>query len=264
MKFRSLILNAKRVSAEVCATLQAFAVLGSTNKLPLLVSLLLSDSCSVLSSIFPFILNFLGKNCLLSPPVLSGYIGSPDTHFSRETTRLMSWPDGERDPSPLQSLVVSLLLPLVSTLLFSRTGGALSHQNSLTHKFPRFPPKNLCALSSRSVFSPVFAATNTGFYLALISLGLAKSRIFSEAPADTRPSTPLISFCTVSYGLFGKSLSLYDLWSRPCFWALWSSAMPPSVARGRVTRERLAFSIKERNLVSKLALNVRRKVLFWL
>ena len=37
-----------------------------------------------------------GRNCLLSPPVLSGYNGSPDTHFSRETTQLMSLPDGER------------------------------------------------------------------------------------------------------------------------------------------------------------------------
>ena len=31
---------------------------------------------------------------LLSPLVLSDYNGSPDTRFSRGTTRLMSWPDG--------------------------------------------------------------------------------------------------------------------------------------------------------------------------
>ena len=31
-----------------------------------------------------------GRNCLLSPSVLSGYNGSPDTRFSRETTRLIS------------------------------------------------------------------------------------------------------------------------------------------------------------------------------
>ena len=35
-----------------------------------------------------------GRNYLLSPPVLLGYNGSPDTRFSRVTTRLMSWPDG--------------------------------------------------------------------------------------------------------------------------------------------------------------------------
>ena len=31
-----------------------------------------------------------GRNCLLSPPVLSGYNGSPDTCFWQGTTRLMS------------------------------------------------------------------------------------------------------------------------------------------------------------------------------
>ena len=74
-----------------------------------------------------------GSNYLLFPPVLSGYNGSPDTRFSRGTTRLTSWPDEERYLRPLQSLVVSLLFSLVSTLVFSRIGGALSHRNSLTH-----------------------------------------------------------------------------------------------------------------------------------
>ena len=50
------------------------------------------------------------RNCLFSPPVLSGYNGSPDTRFSRGTTQLMSLPDGERCLRPQQSLVVSLLL----------------------------------------------------------------------------------------------------------------------------------------------------------
>ena len=57
-----------------------------------------------------------GKYCLLSPPVLSGYNGSPDTHFSRETMGLMSWPDGERYLRPLQSLSSYLLYPLFSFL----------------------------------------------------------------------------------------------------------------------------------------------------
>ena len=93
------------------------------------------------------------RNCLLTPPVLSGYNGSPDTRFSRATTRPMSWPDGERCLLPPQSLVVSLLLSLVSTLLFSRTGGVLSDRNSLTHRFPRFPPRNLCSLVMLAVSS---------------------------------------------------------------------------------------------------------------
>ena len=79
-----------------------FAGLGSTNKSAISL-LLLSDSRSVLLS------QTLWRIYLLSPSVLSGYNGSPDTRFSRGTTRLMSWPDGERYLRSPQSLVVSLL-----------------------------------------------------------------------------------------------------------------------------------------------------------
>ena len=149
-----------------------FAGLGSTNKsaISLLFSyhlaLVLSSPLCPLLRLF-FYLKLCGKsgrNCLLSPPVLSGYDGSPDTRFSRGTTRLMSWPDGERCLLPLQTLVVSLLLSLVSALLFSRAGGVLSHRNSSTRRFPRFPPRNLCSLVMLAVFSPVFAATDTAFF----------------------------------------------------------------------------------------------------
>ena len=105
-----------------------------------------------------------GRNCPLSPPVLSGYNGYPDTRFSRGTTQLMSLPDGERCLRPPQSHVVSLLLSLVSTLAFSRTGGVLSLPNILTHRFPRFPPRNFCSLVMLAVSSLVFAATDTAFY----------------------------------------------------------------------------------------------------
>ena len=100
-----------------------FAGLGSSNKSSTSL-LFLSDSRSVLSSIFSFTL-ISGRNCFLSPPVLSGYNGSPDTCFSRATTRLMSWPNEERYMFPQQSIVVSLFLSLVYTFLFSRTGGIL-------------------------------------------------------------------------------------------------------------------------------------------
>ena len=62
-----------------------------------------------------------------------------------------------------QSLVVSLLLSLVSTLVLSRTGGVLSHRSSLTLRFPRFLPRNLCSLVMLAVSSLVFAATDTAF-----------------------------------------------------------------------------------------------------
>ena len=105
-----------------------------------------------------------GRNCPLSPPVLSGYNGSPDTRFSQGTTQLMSLADGERCLRPPQSLVVSLLLSLVSTLVFSRTGGVLSLQSILTHRFPQFPLRNLCSLVMLAVSSLVFAAMDTAFF----------------------------------------------------------------------------------------------------
>ena len=104
-----------------------------------------------------------GRNCLLSPPVISGCNGSRNIGFSRGTTRMMSWPDGELYLRPPQSLVVSLLLSLVSTLLFSRNEGVLSDLNSSTHRFSRFSPRNLCSLFMLAVPSLVYAATNTAF-----------------------------------------------------------------------------------------------------
>ena len=148
-----------------------FAGLGSINKpaTSLLFSsyltlVLFSPPCPLLHISFYLKLSGRsGRNCLLSTPVLSGYNGSPDTRFFRGTTRLISWPDGERYLQPLQSLVFSLLLSLVSTLVFSRTGGVLSHRNSSTHRSPRFPPRGLCSLVMLAVFSLVYAATHTAF-----------------------------------------------------------------------------------------------------
>ena len=96
-------------SAEACAILHALCWSRQHQQVCHFSSLLiLSDSGSVLSSYLK-LSERSGRNCLLSAPVLSGYNGSPDTHFSRETTRPMSWPNGKRYLRPLQSLVVSLL-----------------------------------------------------------------------------------------------------------------------------------------------------------
>ena len=148
-----------------------FADLGSTNKSA--TSLLYSSYLTLVLSSLPSPLLHLsfylklcgrsGRNCLLSPPALSGFNGSPDTCFSQGTTWVMSWADLEGYFHPLQSLVVSLLLSFVSTLVFSRTGGVLSHQNSLTCRFPRFSPKNLWFLVMLAVSSLVYTATDTAF-----------------------------------------------------------------------------------------------------
>ena len=139
--FFSADLVCSSFSAEACTILHALC--GSTNK----------SSISLLFS-------YLTLATLSSPTLLSGYNGSPDTRFSRRTTQLMSWPDGERYLFPEQSLVVSLLL---STLVFSRTGGVLFHPNSLTPRFPRFPQGNLCFYVTLAVFSLTFAVTDTVF-----------------------------------------------------------------------------------------------------
>ena len=129
-----------------------------------LTLVLSSPSCPLLHfSCYLKLCGRSGRNCLLSPPVLSGYNGSPDTRFSRGTTRLMSWPDGERYSGPLQSLLVSRLLSLISTFFFSRTGGVLSHQSILAHRFPRFPLRNLCSLVMLDVSSLVFAVMVRAF-----------------------------------------------------------------------------------------------------
>ena len=149
-----------------------FAGLGSTNKsaISLLFSyyltlVLSSPPCPLLHLFFYLKLGGRsGRNCFLSSPVLSGYNGSPDTRFSQGTTRPTSLPDGERYLRPPQSLVVSLLLSLVSTFVFSRTGGVLSLPNILTHRFPQFPLRNLCSLVMLAVSSLVFAAMDTAFF----------------------------------------------------------------------------------------------------
>ena len=188
-------------SAEACAILHALCWSRQHQQVCHFSSLLLlSDSRSVLATLSspPSYLKLCGRsgrNCFLSPPVLSGYNGSPDTRFSRGTTRPMSLPDGERYLRPPQSLVVSFLLSLVSTLVFSRTGGVLSLQSILTPRFPRFPLRNLCSL----------------VMLAVSSLELAESRILPAAPVDTCPRTSLISFCTVQLRTLCAAHSLATL-----------------------------------------------------
>ena len=236
--------------APVC---MLFAGLGNTNKsaISLLFSsyltlALLSPPCSLLHlSFYLELCGRSGRNCLLTPPFLSGYNGSPNTRFSRGTTPLMSWPDGERYLRPPQSPVVSLLLSLVSTLVFSRTGGVLSHQNSLTHRFPRFPPRNLCPLVI-SQCSLASTLQRTQPSVKLLSLQdwqnrepfLQRLRTF--VPGHLSSSHSALS----SYGLFAP-LTLWRLLvslrplvqalrSCPASVASWSSAMPPSHGRGWV------------------------------
>ena len=93
-------------SAEACAICKLSV---APTSLPLLFSFYLTLVLS--SPPYPLLhlssyLKLCGRsrrNCLLSPPVLSDYNGSPDTHFFWGT-RLTSWPDGERHLRPSQPL----------------------------------------------------------------------------------------------------------------------------------------------------------------
>ena len=156
-----------KFSAEACAILHALCWSRQHQQVCYFFSLLLlSDSRSVLSSIFPFTSNSVADlaGAVFSSPLFYQATMAPRTLvFFRGTTRVMSWPDGVRYLRPLQSLVVSLLLSLVSTLVLSRTGGVLSHRNSLRRRFPRFPPRNLYFLVMLAVSSLVYAATNSFF-----------------------------------------------------------------------------------------------------
>ena len=205
---------------------RVFAGLGSTIKsaISLLFSyyltLVLSPPPCPLLHLFSYLklCGRSGRNCLLSPPVLSGYNGSPDTRFYRETTRLMSLPDGKRCLRLPQSLVVSLLLSLV----LSRTGSVLSLQSILTHRFPRFPLRNLCSLVMLAVSSLVFRSCNghsllLGSYLSRI--GRIENPSCSACGHSSQDTSHVILHCPATDSLlgslFGDSLSLYDLWFRP-------------------------------------------------
>ena len=158
-------------SAEACAILHALCWSRQHHKVCHFSSLLLlSDSRSVLATLSsppPFLLSqtlwqIWQELSSLSCSIRLQWV--PGHSFFSGNDAMMSWPDGERYSCPLQSLVVFFLLSLVSTLVFSRTGGVLSLQSILTHRFPQFPLRNLCSLVMLAVSSLVFAAMDTAFF----------------------------------------------------------------------------------------------------
>ena len=118
------------------------------------------------------------------------------------------------------SLSLSLLLSLVSTLVFSRTGDILSHLNSLTLRFFRFP-RGTCARSSCSLCSLSSTLQRTSLQLSsyLSRVGRIENPSCGACEHSSQDTSHLILHCpaTDSFrrSLFGDSLSLYDLWSRP-------------------------------------------------
>ena len=104
------------------------------------------------------------------------------------------------------------------------------NRNFSTRRFSRFLPRNLCSLVMLAVFPLVYAATDIANPRVLISLGLAESRIFPAALVDT---SHLILHCPATDSAPLDVLRLITT-SDPDRGVPWSSAMPPSIGRGRV------------------------------
>ena len=155
-------------SAEACAILHTLCWSWQHQQVCHFSSLLLlSDSCSVLTSLLspPF---FLSSQTLWQIWQELSSLSFCSIRLQWIPRRLFLQGNNMAEELArwgvlLQSHVVSLLLSLVSTLVFSWTGGILSHQSILTHRFPRFLLRNLCSLVMLTVSSLVFAATNTAF-----------------------------------------------------------------------------------------------------
>ena len=176
-----------------------FAGLGSFNKsatfllFSYLILVLSSSSCSLLC--LSCYLNLSGRNCLLSPPVLSGCNGSLDTCFFWETVQLMSWPDGECYSCQLQFLVVFFLLSLVSTHNFSLTGGILSHQIFFDTQVPSIfteelvLPHHACCV----LFCLCFNSLLLSSYLSRI--GRIKNPSYSTCRHLSQDTTHVVRHC---------------------------------------------------------------------
>ena len=152
-----------------------FAGLGSTNQSA--ISRLFSSYLTLaLSSPPSFLLSqTLWQICLLSP-VLSGYNGSTDTHFYRGTTQL-----ARRGALLAPSAIPCSLSPLTSRL---RCNGHSLLLGSYLFRIGRIknPSCSACGHSSQDI-----------------------SNLILHCPATN----------CLRRSLFGDSLSLYDLWSRP-------------------------------------------------
>ena len=202
-----------------------FAGLGSTNKsaTSLLFSYYLtlalsSPPCSLLHlSSYLKLCGRSGRNCLLFPSVLSGYYGSPDTRFSRGTTGMMSWPDGERYSRPPQSLVVSLLLPLVSTLLFFSDWRRTVSSKFFDTQVASISTEEL--VLSRHVSCVLSRLRCNGHSLMLSSylsrIGRIENPSCSACGHSSQDTSHVILHCPATdclcRSLFGDSLFLYDL-----------------------------------------------------
>ena len=130
----------------------------------------------------------------------------------------MGWQGGVGYFWRLQSLVAFLLLILISTRVFSRTRGVPSHLNSFTHRSLGFTEKLVLPRHAHCVLSRLRCNGHI-FLLNLTFPGLAESSC-SACGYPIQDTSHLILHCpatdSLRRSLFGDSLSLHYLWSRPC------------------------------------------------
>ena len=107
-----------------------------------------------------------------------------------------------------------------STLVLSRTGGALSHLNTLTQVLSIPTEELVHPCHARCVFSRLRCNGHSlllGSYLSRI--GRIENPSCSACGHSSQDTFYLILHCptmdSLRRTLFGDSLSLYDLWSRP-------------------------------------------------
>ena len=159
----------------------------------------------------------------------------------------MSWPDGERYLRPLLSLVVSFLLSLFLSSLFSLWKRTVSLKFFDT-QVPSISTEDLVLpRHARCVLSRLRCNGHTVLLSSYLSrIGRIESPFCSACGHSSQDTSRLILHCpdrdSLRRSLFGDSLSLYDLWSiglgpgeLPGFWSSMVFRHAPSLGRGRVT-----------------------------
>ena len=156
-------------SAEACAILHAFCWSQQHQVCHFSSLVLLSDSCSVLttpSSPPSFLLSQTLWQVWQELSSLS--FCSIRLHWVPEHSFLLR-NDVAYELARQRVLLAPSAIPCSLSHLISRIhsclfSGVLSHQNSLTHRFPQFLRRSLCSLIMLAVSSLIFAATNTAFF----------------------------------------------------------------------------------------------------